>query len=53
VNGFQPLVVFLSGILITLFLPRFEPESLLRHHLLQKLLSIGVIFAGSYLLLNP
>ncbi len=53
VNSFQSLVVFVTGIFITLFVPRFEPESLLRRHLVQKLVSISVIIGGTYLLLRP
>lgn len=53
VGGFQPLFVFVYGILITLFIPRLQPESLLRKHLTQKAVSIILILLGTYLLLKP
>lgn len=52
VGGLQPFIVFIYGILITLFIPKLEPESLLRKHLAQKIISILIIFLGSYLLLK-
>jgi drug/metabolite transporter (DMT)-like permease len=50
VNGFQPFFVIIIGVLLTLFWPRMGEESLLRKHLLQKALSVVIIFAGTYLL---
>lgn len=50
VNGFQPLFVFVYGVIITLFLPKVGRESLLKKHLLQKIVAIIVIFVGTYLL---
>lgn len=53
VSGLQPLIVFIYGVLITLFVPRLQAESLLRKHLAQKLVSIFIIVVGTYLLLKP
>jgi len=50
VNGFQPLFVFLFGILITLFLPKGEKESLSRNVIAQKILAIGIITVGTVVL---
>jgi uncharacterized membrane protein len=50
VNGFQPFFVIAIGVAITLFLPIAGRESLLKKHLAQKLISVIVIFAGTYFL---
>jgi len=50
VNGFQPLFVFLFGILITLFFPKAEKESLSRNVIAQKILAIGIITIGTVVL---
>lgn len=50
VNGFQPFFVFLYGVLLTIFMPNFGTESLIKKHLFQKLIAIGVIFLGTYIL---
>ena len=50
IGGLQPLFVFIIGIIITVFFPRFGKESLLYHHLTQKILSIIVILSGLYIL---
>lgn len=50
VNGFQPLIVFLYGVALTLFLPKFGQEDVSRRVVLQKLLAIGVMITGVYLL---
>lgn len=50
VSGFQPAFVFLFGILLTLFLPKFGQESLIKKHLAQKIFAIGIIIVGSTLL---
>ena len=49
-NGFQPFFVFTFGVFLTLFFPRFGQESLLRKHLVQRVISILVIFIGTYFL---
>jgi uncharacterized membrane protein len=47
---YQPLFVFVEGILITLFFPRIATEKISSKHLLHKLSAIIVIFIGGYLL---
>ena len=49
-GSFQPMFVFLIGIIITLFIPKFGKETLLTHHLVQKFIAIGIMIFGSYLL---
>lgn len=46
VSGFQPLFVFFFGVIITLFIPRLGRERLGKRHIIQKLLSIIVMFIG-------
>jgi len=50
VNSYQPLFVFISGVLFTIFLPQFVSEKISRRHLIHKLISIVIILIGSYLL---
>lgn len=50
VNGFQPLIVFIYGVLLTLFIPRWGKESLERKAVTQKILAIVIIFIGIVLL---
>lgn len=50
VNGFQPIFVFLIGIILSLFFPKLGKESLSKNDLAQKILAIGIIMAGTYLL---
>lgn len=52
VNGFQPFFVFLYGVLITLFFPKLGMESLARRHIAQKIVTIAIMFIGTYILLN-
>lgn len=52
VNGFQPFFVIGLGIIATLFIPMANKESLLKKHLAQKLVSVIIIFAGTYLLFH-
>lgn len=47
VNAFQPLFVFVSGALLTIFLPKVSQESLRRGVLLQKIIGIALIVVGS------
>lgn len=49
-GSFQPFFVFLIGIFITLFIPRFGKETMITSHLVQKFLAIGVMIFGTYLL---
>lgn len=50
INGFQPLFVFLIGILLTLFFPHLIKENLEKKVLFQKTIFILLIFLGAYLL---
>lgn len=50
VGGLQPAFVLIFGVLITLFFPNFGEESLQKKHLIQKIIGIGVITVGVYLL---
>ncbi len=50
VNAFQPAFVFIIGLILTIFLPKIAEESLNRTNLIQKILGIGIIILGTYLL---
>lgn len=50
VNGFQPVFVFIFGIILTLFFPKIVKESLRKNELAQKILAIGIITVGTYIL---
>lgn len=50
VNGFQPLFVFLYGVILTVFFPHISQEKIGKKHLAQKLAAILVMFIGAYLL---
>jgi drug/metabolite transporter (DMT)-like permease len=50
VNSFQPLFVFVLGIVLTLFLPRVAKESLGRTKMLQKGLGIVLMLVGGYVI---
>src|SRR3989344_377338 len=50
VNGFQPVFVFIYGVLLTLFLPRIAQERLVGPLLAQKILAIALVFAGSVMI---
>lgn len=50
VNGFQPLLVFVYGVLLTWLFPKFCQEKLSKKHLIQKTISILVIIVGSILI---
>ena len=50
VSSYQPLFVFVGGILITMFLPHIGVEKITFKHMMHKLASISIILAGSYLL---
>lgn len=52
VNGFQPFFVIGIGVVATLFISNANKESLLKKHLAQKVVSVVIIFAGTYLLFN-
>jgi uncharacterized membrane protein len=50
VSSFQPLFVFILGIVLTLFFPRVAKESLGDMKMLQKVAGIGLMLAGGYLI---
>jgi uncharacterized membrane protein len=50
VAGYQPLFVFLGGIILTTFFPKIATEKIKGIHLAQKILAIIIVFIGSYLL---
>lgn len=50
VSSYQPLFVFLGGILLTVFLPKIAMEKISRKHLFHKFISILIIIIGSYFL---
>ncbi len=52
VNGFQPFFVFIYGIFLTLFFPHISKENIQKKYLAQKILSILIIFIGTYILFN-
>jgi|SRR3989338_1942900 len=50
VSSYQPLFVFIGGILLTIFLPKIAVEKITVKHLTHKLISILIIIIGSYFL---
>ena len=50
VSSYQPLFVFIGGILLTKFLPHISTEKISRKHFYHKLISILIIIIGSYFL---
>jgi drug/metabolite transporter (DMT)-like permease len=50
VNSFQPLFVFMLGIVLTLLFTRVAKESLDRRKMLQKGVGIGIMLVGGYLI---
>jgi drug/metabolite transporter (DMT)-like permease len=50
VNSYQPLFVFIFGVLFTMFFPKFVSEKISQKHFLHKLISIIIILIGSFLL---
>jgi len=46
IGGLQSLAVFVLGVLITIFFPKFGKESLIFHHLFQKVAAVAVILVG-------
>ncbi len=48
VVGFQPLFVFVYGVILTLFFPHISKEKLTRGHLAHRLITIGVMLVGMY-----
>jgi len=50
VSSYQPLFVFIGGIFLTIFLPKFTIEKVSRKHFFHKLISIFIIIIGSIFL---
>lgn len=50
VNGLQPLIVFVYGVILTVFFPAFGKENLSKKVVLQKLSAMAVMLVGIYLL---
>jgi uncharacterized membrane protein len=50
VNAYQPVFVFIIGIFLTVFFPEIATEKIKLKHILQKVLVIGVMLVGTYLL---
>lgn len=50
INGFQPLFVFLIGATLTIFFPSLIKEELNKKIILQKVIFIGLMIWGAYLL---
>ena len=48
--GFQPMFVFLFGIIITVFFPSIGSESLLRRDVIQKVSAIAIMLLGTYVM---
>lgn len=49
-NGFQPVFVLIIAIILSLLIPKLGKEELSRKQLAQKIISIIIIFVGTYLL---
>ncbi len=49
-NGFQPIFVLLFALIFSIFIPKYVSEELSRKHLIQKIISVVIIFIGTYLL---
>lgn len=50
INGFQPLIVFIYGIILTIFIPRLGKEDISKRTVIQKLSAMTVMLIGIYLL---
>jgi hypothetical protein len=48
VNAFQPVFVFIIGIILAIFLPHISQESIERRVLIQKIAGICLVLIGSY-----
>jgi drug/metabolite transporter (DMT)-like permease len=49
-SGFQPVFVFLIGVVLTLLLPRLGKETLTKRSLAQRVVALLLILAGTYFL---
>lgn len=50
IGTYQPLFVFIFGILLTKLFPKYVLERVSKGHMFHRLISIGIIIIGSYLL---
>lgn len=50
VNGLQPFIVFIYGVILTLFIPTLGKENISRKVIIQKLSAMAVMFVGVYIL---
>ena len=50
VNSFQPFFVLIFGVILTLFFPYLGKETLVKKHLIQKIVAIAIMFTGVYIL---
>lgn len=50
VNGFQPVFVFLLGILITIFLPKIGKEKMTPRVIVQKIIALAVMLVGAFVI---
>ena len=50
VNGFQPMIVFIYGVILTVFIPRLGKENISRKVVTQKLSAMVVMLVGIWLL---
>lgn len=53
VEGIQPVFVLVTGVLLTVFFPKFIKEDISTHALAQKILFIGGIILGTYFISKP
>lgn len=53
VSSYQPLFVFIIGILLTVFFPSISKENISRKNLAQKLVAIIIMLVGTYFLYQP
>jgi drug/metabolite transporter (DMT)-like permease len=51
-NGYQPVFVFIFGIVFTVLLPKFVKENIGMKHLFHKGLAIGIILIGTILIVQ-
>lgn len=47
VNSYQPIFVFMGGIMLTLLFPKIATEKMQKKHMIQKIIAILIIFIGS------
>ena len=50
VDGFQPLFVFIYGVILTLFFPHISKENITKKHLAHKILAISIMLIGTFLI---